>query len=206
MAASTLLIDSDIFVQLAGADVLEDSVTALGLNWTRCRRMPDLPGMLKAGWFNCSEAMKLKALGACRYVAAVEQRSGAREIKKLLLGAVDPGELLALAIMAEDRHALFLSGDLNWMRIVNKPRFQAVRALIAGRILCLETILAILVERYGAAKLIDKFGAEPQKYQTLKIIFSQGMQTAESDIREAINSYKQDRQRQFGEDFFYSAS
>ena len=165
--------------------------------------MTNLPGMLQGGCFDCSEAAKDRALGACRHIQAIEERSGARDIKKLLLGAIDPGELLALAHLVEDSQALFLSGDLQWMRTVNKPHFRTVRELIAGRILCLETILTILLERHGAAKIVEKFGADP-RYITLKILFGKGTSTAERDAREGIASYNQDRQREFGPDFFYS--
>jgi hypothetical protein len=97
--------------------------------------------MLQGGCFDCSDAAKHRALRAARHVAAIEERSGSREIKKLLLGAIDPGELLALAHLAEDRQTLFMSGDLRWMRTMQKPRFGSVRELIAGRILCLEALL-----------------------------------------------------------------
>jgi hypothetical protein len=201
-ASTTLLIDSDIFVQLAGADALEEAVAALGLSWGQCRRMDALPGMLKGGRFGCSEAARNRALMACLLVAPIEERSDAREVKKLLLGAIDPGELLALAQLSEDPNALFLSGDLRWMRAVNKPRYQSVRDKIAGRVLCLETLLVILLESYGAAWVVRHFGADTQ-YKTLKIIFPLGAETPERDAIEGINSYNEDRKREIGMDFFY---
>lgn len=144
----------------------------------------------------------MRALSACRYIPAIEERSGAREIKRLLLGVIDPGELLALANLAEDPDSLFISGDLQWMRRVNKPRFREIRNLIAGRVLCLETMLAIILERYGATAVREKFGADP-RYVTLKILFGKGTATLERDVREGIASYNQDRKREFGADFFY---
>lgn len=165
--------------------------------------MPNLPGMLQGGCFDCSEVTRRKALNACQYIAAIEEQSGARQVKRLLLGAIDPGELLALANVVDDPQTLFLSGDLQWMRKISKPRFREVRNLIAGRILCLETILAILLERHGAAKLIEQFGPDP-RYITLKILFSKGTSTSERDARQGIVSYNQDRNREFGRDFFYS--
>jgi hypothetical protein len=178
-------------------------VTALGFGWAECRRLVSLPSMLQGGCFDCSAVAKQRALRATRHVAALEERSGAREIKKLLLGAIDPGELLALAHLAEDRQALFMSGDLRWMRIMQKRRFGKVRELIAGRILCLETVVAILVSRYGAAAVIGKLGDDP-RYLTLKILLGQGKSTPEREFIEGVTSYRQNREREFGPDFFYS--
>jgi len=161
--------------------------------------------MLQGGYFDCSEIARERALRACRYVQAVEERSGAREVQRLLLGEIDPGELLAVAYLVAHPQALFMSGDLQWMRKISKRRFQSVRDLIAGRVLCLESMLMMLVERYGIAWVVSKFGAEPQ-HITLKILFGRGTATTEQEAFEGIGSYYRERKREFGEDFFYSGS
>lgn len=89
------------------------------------------------------------------------------------------------------------------MRTIQKPRFGSVRELIAGRILCLETLLEILINHCGAAMVIRKLGDDP-RYLTLKILLGQGKATAEPEFVEGVISYKQDREREFGSDFFYS--
>ena len=161
--------------------------------------------MLRGRRFDCSEIARQRALNATRYVVAIEERSGSREIQKQLLGAIDPGELLALAYLVDDRQALFMSGDLRWMRALQKKRFEGIRILVAGRILCLETVLAILVEHIGAAKVIEKLGEDP-RYLTLKILLSKGRSTPDAEFVEGLASYRKDREREFGADFFFYPS
>lgn len=178
-------------------------MTALGLSWSQCRRLVDLPGMLRGGGFDCSDATRVRALRDSQYVKAIESRSGDRNVKRLLLGAIDPGELLALAHLAEDRTMLFASGDLQWMRTIHKPRYREIRSMIAGRIICLETILFVLLEQYGPQRVIQRFGSSDLAHHTLKILFSRGVATSERDASEGITSYYKSRELEFGADFFH---
>jgi hypothetical protein len=51
--------------------------------------------------------------------------------------------------------------------------------------------------------VIRKLGDDP-RYLTLKILLGQGKATTEREFVEGVISYRQDREREFGSDFFYS--
>jgi hypothetical protein len=207
MGQRILLVDSDIFVLLAGAGVLERVADLLGFDLKDLRRLDALPHQLrKSAKFRkkYSPGVIEKALAYCGKVSSLLERPKGDDILQRLAEAdcIDEGEAVMLGLMAEQEIYLLASGDKVAMRaLAQSPALAEVKKAVSGRIICLESVIRLLIGKLGPGQTAAAFAPLLDSNGTLRIAFSQGEQTTEAHCLEAIESYLKDLQKDVGNGF-----
>lgn len=209
MIRGRLVIDSDVFILLAGSDLLMPALSLLGIQPADAQRLPALEYQLQRSsrWARVyPEGVRRMALAACRRIPPLTERptSDAALQQLIAVEAIDEGEALVFALMIE-QHGLYLaSGDKRAMRaLATAPHLRQVRDGIAGRVLCLESLLRLLVERQGLEAIADALPPVRDQYQTLRVAFSAGVATTKMSFDAAITGYLTDLIRDTGPGFLY---
>jgi hypothetical protein len=195
-------------VLLAGADALDQAIHALGFEVADCRRLDALSGMLRneREFSGLSRQVVQRALEACARIRPWLDKAPTKTVARLAkFRAIDPGEAALLATMIEDRSLSFLSGDKRWMRVLGgQPELRDIRETIAGRVICLETVVESMIRQWGIRTTARLLTPARSHSQTLKVLFSDGEKTREDNCLEGIRSYIADLERVVGEGFLLS--
>lgn len=205
MAEPHLLIDNDLFVLLAGANLLDAALEVFGFDRSRVEILPALPHMVRKG----KRFQQLKSTGlqdlvlaACATVKTVA--SPAIEIQERLSACtdVDPGEVVLFGRLVESATMLLASGDRRAILVVGaNPSIRDLRSSIIGRVACLEIVLQRLVRQFGAERIAEAFQVFPD-HKSLQIFFSPLNSTNQEACLASIDSYLRDLNRTVGDDFF----
>ena len=191
-----LLLDSDVFVLLAGAGLLPSLIVGTGYDLETTRRLDPLPYMLRGGSMvgRYPQGVRQKALAWCAEIPAVEEAPDPELIDQLTtIQDVDPGEAFLFALVAEMDHALLVTGDKRACRAIQRSvDLRELKARLAGKVLCLEAVLQLLLEQLGYAELVDALNPVREYNQTLRILLSQGALTPETSFRDGLESYLAD--------------
>lgn len=184
---STLLfLDNDILVTLAAADLLAEAVNALGFSFPTCRRLDTVEHMLRRGAFDiASDEARQRALETCRMIPAIKDRLPDDILLDRLAVCADPGEAGLIARTIQGPH-LMASGDKRWMKVLCKdPALSDVRAALCGKVVCLETMIALVVARLGHLRVTRSFSFVTE-HTVLRIIRA----TADGEnLRATLTSY-----------------
>jgi hypothetical protein len=186
-----LLVDSDIFCKLGASDLLVETLAIFDATISECGRLAALPYMLRRGKLHkqygevCCE--KLRAV--VDEMPIVPEASPAWLDKLAKIPNIDPGEAQLLASAAE--HSLILlTGD--------KRALGAVRAvpdlvaLLAGRVVSLESSLLALCMRKGDATIHEALAPLQKLDKTIQMCFA----SRASDPRVGLRSYFEHLQRE----------
>ncbi len=208
MAAAGLFIDSDVFLLLAGAAKIEDAIRVLGFEPSRCHRLQPLPHMLDKSRLlraRYSESVRSRAKIACRQVPALLERPSGELMQRFLdIEGVNPGEALLYALLAERSGYLLASGDKIAMRAIGSDaKAGDLRALVAGRVICLESMVRRLVVKDGAAAVASSFRDVLDSNTTLRVVFTEVNVKQEGRCLAGLDSYVADLQLQVGNGFLY---
>ncbi|KKL72794.1 hypothetical protein LCGC14_2081330 [marine sediment metagenome] len=210
MSERLLLIDSDIFVLLSAAGMLETVIDLLGYAPENARRLQPLPHMLRRGraFSAYSDQAKARAEKQCTRVSALTDRPRNDRVLDLLstIEDIGVGEALLYALLAEKPGAYLASGDKRAMiALAADPALQDVRRSVAGRVVCLEAALKLLVERTGVKPTARAFSPlrEVKVNTVLRVVFSSAEATTKADCLEALNSYLADLDGKTGGGFLY---
>src|SRR5207247_3144745 len=129
----------------------------LGFSPEQLGRLAALPHMLRSGKSfrkRYSQDVRDKASTVADAVPAILERPQDDDRLQLLLSikGIDEGEALLYGLLAESADCWLTSGDKTAMRaFAGQESLQPVRSLIAGRVICLESILKKLVQADGVA-------------------------------------------------------
>ena len=122
MAERRLLIDSDAFVLLSGAGLLDRALALLGFDRTTACRLSPLPHMIRRGKrFQqlCRPDTRERALEACPSVPAITDRPGDDLFQRLIISPeIDDGEALLYALLAEQPTFMLASADKRAMQTI----------------------------------------------------------------------------------------
>lgn len=189
-----LLIDSDAFLLLAGADSLDRAVQLIGCLPQETFRLYPLPHMI-------GRSAKLRQ----RYSAETRDRArlatdrfqgiGKRPSDKLLqrlIGVqdIDEGEALLYGILAEEEDYLLASGDKRAMiALCAEPSLKDIREAVAGRVVCLESILRRMALEDGVQAMSVKFAGVVTSHRTLQILLSPGNCETIGVFLQGVDSY-----------------
>ena len=201
MEERVLLVDSDIFILLAAAGVLERVAHLLGVKLENVRRLKPLKYQLeKSSGFKRKypEPIRNLAAGWCDRVAALDEEPLGRDILDRLnvTKGIDEGEGLLFALLSERPFYYLASGDKRGMvAVATAPELADIRSAVAGRIICLETVLGMLIREDGPDAVKAAFVPLCTCNKSLTVFFS------ETDCLEAVHSYFNDLVRQTGEGF-----
>lgn len=207
MAGTHLLIDSDIFVLLAGAGLLDRALGLLGFDRSSSLRLSPLPHMLTRGrrfsQFGDAKTRGL-ALDACKTVPEVADRPSDDVFQQLIaVPEIDEGEALLYGLLAHQPGHYLTSGDKRAMQAVAvRPDLKGVRQRVAGRVICLECLLKLLVRRDGVEAIAMAFAVFPQ-HKTFQVVFSSLNVTDQTRCLASLDSYLRDLRRQVGDDFLF---
>ncbi len=209
MPERILLIDSDIFILLAGADILDKAIELLGFKMENLRRLDALPYQLRGKKFRKTYAKPVldKALAWCERVASFVERPADDELQQALANVqrIDPGEAVMLGLLAEQEVYLLASGDKASMRaLAQAPELAGLKKAVSGRVICLETILRLLLTKHEAQFVARSFAAVRIVNTTLRVVFSQGEQTPLENCLVAVDSYFADLVKDGGNDCLFN--
>jgi hypothetical protein len=180
----TVLIDTDAFWKLGLADLLEDSVSLLGVEPKGCARLPALPYMLQRGslFRRLGERACKKLLPIAQRMRSAPESSGAWLDKLTPINAIDPGEAQLFAAAADFRY-MVLSDDKRAMRELKNV--QGMPEALKGNIVVLEGLLLALCTKLGASEVRRRVSAIISLDAMLSICFSPG----NNDVMECLHSY-----------------
>jgi len=200
MEERLLLVDSDIFILLAGAGMLDRAIELFGFSRSTTRRLEALPYQLRKWEASGSYPRHVcnAALQQCRAVAALtEQPMGLNAVSRLLdVKGIHSGEAVLYALLMERPSYYLASGDKRGMvAVATAPELADIRSAVAGRIICLEAVLGMLIREDGPDAVKAAFVPLCTCNKSLTVFFS------ETDCLEAVHSYFNDLVRQTGEGF-----
>lgn len=206
---SRILIDTDIFIILAAAGVLERVVELLGYQTSDLRRLPATLAQLKRGkWIKSRypSAAREKAIETCALVPVLNERPESDDILDRLAGVneIDLGETLLYGIASLQSDYLIASGDKRAMiALASDDTLHDIRNSIAGRVICTEVVLRILIESDGIETVASSFQQIRDSNNLLRVIFSEAQATDQETSLQALDSYIKDLEQQVGKDFLY---
>ena len=208
MAKAALLIDSDVFLVLAGAGVLDQAIELLGCDRDCAFRRAPLPQMIgrSASLQACYSAdVRRRAQVACTQIAGIGDRPRDDILQRLLtVTDIDDGEALLYGLLAECPLYLLASGDKRAMLALSgEPSVADIREAVAGRVICLESILRRMVLRDGVNKVAPHFRCVRDSHQSLRVILSDANSSDQAQCLKALDSYLRDLTRAVGQDFLY---
>lgn len=187
----TLLLDTDFFVLVAGANLMAPLLDVLGCSPRNARRLHPLPFMLRKGALvrRYSAGVLQKAAAWCDRIGAIEDRPST-QLQQQLLEVVDPGEALLFASVAGSRGGVVATGDKRaCVAVATSEGLAAVRPLLAGKVLCLERALALLLEHLGFEALAGSLVSVREFDRTLRLLLPEAEATSEAHFREGLDSY-----------------
>ncbi len=209
MSFTGVLIDSDAFLLLAGAGLLDRAVAALGLAPEAARRLPALEAQitrgrkLRARW---PAGPLEKALLACRRIPPVREQPAVEIHQSLLeVDAIDDGEALLYALLSGRPAFALVSGDKRAMKAVaTDARLSEIRAAVAGRVVCLEWIVRSMLEDLGLDPICRHLDPVLAMNETLGIVFSPGARQSPGQARAGLDSYLAELRSQVGDGFLFA--
>jgi len=200
-----LLIDNDIFIVLAGAKLLSPAISILGFEIGNAKRLDTLPYVMRKNMIHTVDVIE-RVIKACKYVSVIDTYPDATVHQQLSEEAkIDVGEALLYALLAENGSFLLTSNDKNAMRSLTlSTSLHHIKAAIAGRVICLETILLMLIEKYGVERIGEALAPVISTNVILRVAFSPGCIAMPDECRNALSAYHQYIIRDVGGDFLWN--
>ncbi len=208
-SARLLLIDTDVFALLAGAGMLDQVIEGLGFDRSTTRRLPFVRAQMKRGRNFCetySLAIRNRVIKRCEDIPSLPARASEDSTFEPLtrVDEIDYGETQLIALLAENEHFILTTGDKRALRaLCDEESLSGVRRKVEGRIVCLESVIRLLVDRLGIEAAAKAFTPMRDVNKMLSVVFSQGNATPEADCRDYLGSYLRELESDLGEDFLY---
>ncbi len=201
-----LLADSDAAILLAASGLFGQLLGTLDLDLAHARRLDALPHMLRKGRMRRKYGEFVETILAwCESVAPIDDAVADCEIRQLLVrDNIDPGEASLFALLFENPGYLLTTADKRSLReLASSEDLQVVRRSLAGRVICLEAAIEILVGKLGIRRVAEAFTPLRPYNRTLGVFFSRGEETREADCLEALHSYIQELTLDVGPNFLF---
>ena len=203
-----LLVDSDIFILLGTAGLLDRTAELLGFSPAQLRRLHALPHMLRGKRMRREypEEIREAALEAAIRVEGIYDRPADGELPQRLLAVenIDDGEAALYSHLAEHRTCLLASGDLRAIRALGRAEgFADVRESIRDRVVCLEAAVRLLVEADGVDAIATAFRPVIPHNNHLKVFFSEANVRDQNQCLAAVRSYFDSLRQGSSCDFLY---
>lgn len=206
MSERVLLIDSDIFVLLSAAGVLDVLINCLGFSRSNVRRLAALPKQLERGraFRRYDQAFRDKALACCEeFPAMVDRPTSDAHLEALIsVDQIDEGEAILFAKLAECNASLLATGDQrSLIALGNADQLSLFRDKIRGRVICLESALLLLVRSLGAEVVGKAFQRLRGVDKKIDILFGHKTEFMTEEIVRQLSSYLTDLRGKLGDDF-----
>lgn len=170
-----LLIDSDVFVLFAASGLLDRAIECLGFDRDDARRLDALPSMLRKGkkFEDLTAAERDAALTWCDRVAPFRESPNPDTMQKLAgIANIDNGEATLFATCHDNPVAVLLTGDKRALHALAKGA-PAFCTKLAGRVACLEQVLAAMVTSDGVGTVYAALAVRAQFHKVLIVCFSE---------------------------------
>jgi hypothetical protein len=135
---SLLLFDTDLFILMAGAGLLEETAHAVGFSLDNVRRLQPLPHMLRGSRLKSKypSGLRERAAAWCDTIRAIETAPDV-EIQERLTGLadLDVGEALLFASAAMTGGSVVATGDKRACRALATADLGTSRELLCGKVL-----------------------------------------------------------------------
>lgn len=208
MSDRLLLIDTDMLALLSGSGTLADVLRALDFVQEQCRRLAAATQQFQRGrvFRDAYEAPVLRAaLQTANAIAPLTgQPANPASFDALArISGIDLGEAELFALLAEHNGYFLTTGDKRALEaLATRTEVAELRQLVAGRIICLESVLKLLVNRNGANATAQAFRAL-RTYRTIGVLLSDPQARSNEDCLQGIDSYLNDLIKKTGEGFLY---
>ncbi|MCE7984950.1 MAG: hypothetical protein DYG89_27570 [Caldilinea sp. CFX5] len=207
MPLSRLFIDNDIFILVAGAGLLEEAVTALGFTFADVYRLEALPFVVSSGKRQSRFPVEVveSVLQQCQQVNVLRERPSDALLQMFVATpAVDAGEAVLYALVAEQPSAFLTSGDKRAMRaIAQEPTLSAIRTAVAGRVICLEALLLKLIKARSVATVGAALTPVLPLNTMLRAVFTSNSIAQPTECIQALTSYQQMLRKEVGANFLW---
>jgi len=206
MPEPLLLVDTDIFIILSAAGLLENVISLLAFDFAHTRRLPALEHQLRAGASfkrKYPDTIREAALRLAQRISGLGEKPHDPTLRQKLIACdgIDDGEALLFALLAEQKNWILATGDKRAITaLATTPALQDICDLIRGRIVCLETIVPALLNIKGMKSVASAF-APLREHATLRLVFPEGSLTKESVCRKQIAVYLANLEKKIGTDF-----
>ena len=205
-----LIVDTDVFILLAAAGRLDRVAELLDVSVENIRRLDALPYQLEKGKRfkkTYPDEVRAEAHAKSMTVLPVEGRPADHLFQRLVdTPDIDEGEALLFGLVAEQEHFYLASGDKRAMVALGSAGdLGDVRAAVAGRVVCFEAALKLLVEHDGVADTAAAFAAVREANQTLRVVFSEAAATNQAQCLHYIASYFNDLTTKVGVGLLYTS-
>ena len=207
MLLPRLLIDNDIFILLAGANLLEQAVGTIGFALEETCRLEALSYIVRKHKKPSPLPPEIveRVIHACKTVPVLSEAPDLELVQSLTnTPTVDAGEALLYALLAEHPGYLLTSGDKRAMNAI--AQIQAlglIRAAVAGRVICLETLLLKVLEQHDIADVARALAPVLPQNVTLRSIFTPNNIRKPALCLEGLSAYQQALIAQVGAGFLW---
>jgi hypothetical protein len=208
MPEPLLLVDTDIFIDLSAAGLLENVISLLGFDVAHTRRLPVLEHQLRKGARlkrRYSETMREAALRLAERISRLSEKPHDAGLRQRLIAVegIDDGEALFFALLAEHENWILATGDKRAIiALATTPELQDIRNHLRGRIVCLETIIPALLRINGIKSIASAF-APLREHATLRLAFPEGPLTKESVCQKELAFHLTKLEEKVGTGFLF---
>lgn len=211
MAETRLLVDSDVFILFAAAGVMDRVARLLDFDATDVRRLEPLSHQLEhSKKFREKYPDKIRAAALAetkRIQPLTDHPKNDATLQRLTsCGNIDihGGEAFLFATLAEQPTWLLTTGDRkSLIALATDLKVRPVRTAVAGRVICLETALRVLVLNDGVEAVGKAFRHVRECNKSLSVFFSDINCKNQDSCLEGLDSYIRELNRQVGDDFLY---
>lgn len=208
MSDRLLLIDTDMLVLLAGSGTLGDVLQSLGFEPQQSRRLAAATRQFQHGRVfkdNYRATVLQAALRTAHAITPLTERPANPAVfdALALISGIDLGEAELFALLAEHDGYFLTTGDNRALvALATRKEVSELRQRVAGRLICLESVLKLLVDRNGAKATAQAFRAL-RTHRTIGVLLSDTQASSDGVCRQGIDSYLNDLIRKTGRDFLY---
>lgn len=208
MSDRLLLIDTDMLVLLGGSGTLGEVLQSLDFEPEQSRRLAAATRQFQRGrvFKDTYTATVLQAaLRTAHAIAPLTERPANPAVFDALarVSGIDLGEAELFALLAEHKGYYLTTGDKRALvALATREELGELRQRVAGRLICLESVLKLLVDRNGAKVTAQAFRTL-RTHRTIGVLLSDPQARSDEVCRQGIDSYLNDLIRKTGKDFLY---
>jgi hypothetical protein len=204
-AFDSILFDNDALSLLAASGLLSRTLAVLSMSRAEAYRLESLTHMVRRKRIGrlWTDDVRDAALHELQTIQVWRHQPGADLLQRLVdVYDVDQGEAVIFGSGAELSSLLMVSGDKRSMRaLCEAPELRDIRDSIAGRVVCLESLLHALIDSHGAATIGQAFQPVSSHHVTLRVVFTKTNMADEVQCHLAIDSYLRELKGWVGADF-----
>lgn len=192
-------LDNDIILKLAAYDLFVEVIAAFDLTWQDLRVLNTAIYSMQAK----NKAKYYSPEGIKRAISIVEQCQTVQtqptdEFQLLLrIDEIDEGEASLIATTATESAFWLMTGDKRCLKaLVSDQSIASIRQRLVGHTICLEQILLKLISIHGIDWVRHKVSVVPDCDKAIKIAFGWSIPADETSVKESLNSYIKDLEKQ----------